>query len=156
MANKYKLKFTLSDGNTIDAGEIIVPEGAKGDKGDKGDPYVLTSTDKAAIVQDVLAALPYYEGEVIISGGVELISFTIAGTSYQAEAGMTWAEWEVSDYNTGGYEGLVVSAGTTIGLYDSPMSSRAVAYNNIVVYITDVIVAEREYQLKTVTIGGGN
>lgn len=29
-----------------------------------------------------------------------LITFTIAGTSYQAEEGMTWAEWCESDYNT--------------------------------------------------------
>lgn len=32
-----------------------------------------------------------------------LISFTIGGTSYQAEEGMTWAEWVNSSYNTGGY-----------------------------------------------------
>ena len=31
------------------------------------------------------------------------ISFSIKGVSYQAEEGMTWAEWVDSDYNTGGY-----------------------------------------------------
>ena len=31
---------------------------------------------------------------------VTLISFTIAGTSYQAEEGMTWEQWVNSDYNT--------------------------------------------------------
>ena len=103
MANKYRLKFSLSNGETIDAGEIVVPEGAKGDKGDKGDPYILTNTDKAEIVQDVLAALPYYDGSVTISGGVELISFTINNMPYEAEKGMTWAEWCNSSYNTGGW-----------------------------------------------------
>ena len=68
MANKYRLKFSLSNGEIIDAGEIIVPEGAKGDK---GDPYTLTSADKSAIVADVLAALPYYDGSVDISGGAD-------------------------------------------------------------------------------------
>ena len=34
---------------------------------------------------------------------VTLISFTIGGKSYQAEEGMTWAEWVNSSYNTGGY-----------------------------------------------------
>ena len=34
---------------------------------------------------------------------VNLISFTIAGTSYQAEEGMTWGEWVASSYNTGGF-----------------------------------------------------
>lgn len=39
-------------------------KGEKGDKGDKGDPYTLTSTDKSAIVNAVIAALPVYNGEV--------------------------------------------------------------------------------------------
>lgn len=30
-----------------------------------------------------------------------MISFTIDGTSYQAEQGMTWYEWCQSEYNTG-------------------------------------------------------
>ena len=34
---------------------------------------------------------------------VSLISFTIDGTSYQAEEGMTWGEWVESEYNTDGY-----------------------------------------------------
>jgi hypothetical protein len=34
---------------------------------------------------------------------VATISFTIAGTSYQAEEGMTWAEWVSSSYNTAGF-----------------------------------------------------
>lgn len=37
---------------------------------------------------------------VVIEGLVKLISFTINGTSYQAEDGMTWSEWCDSDYNT--------------------------------------------------------
>lgn len=42
-------------------------------------------------------------------GGVStptLISFTIAGTTYQAEEGMTWGEWVASSYNTGRYVGF--------------------------------------------------
>lgn len=34
---------------------------------------------------------------------VSLISFSIGSTTYQAEEGMTWAEWCDSEYNTGGY-----------------------------------------------------
>lgn len=34
LGKTYNLKFTLSDGNVIDAGEFIVPQGEKGDKGD--------------------------------------------------------------------------------------------------------------------------
>lgn len=36
-------------------------------------------------------------------GGTELIEFSIDGTTYQAEDGMTWAEWIDSAYNTDGY-----------------------------------------------------
>jgi hypothetical protein len=32
-----------------------------------------------------------------------LITFTVDGTSYQAEDGMTWGEWIDSDYNPGGF-----------------------------------------------------
>ena len=32
-----------------------------------------------------------------------LIAFSIEGTSYQAESGMTWGEWVESEYNTDGY-----------------------------------------------------
>jgi len=31
---------------------------------------------------------------------VKIITFTIAGTSYQAEEGMTWIQWVSSSYNT--------------------------------------------------------
>ncbi len=41
---------------------------------------------------------------VSVTKGATLISFTIAGTSYQAEEGMTWEEWVNSSYNTG-YQG---------------------------------------------------
>lgn len=33
-----------------------------------------------------------------------LITFTIGNTTFQAEEGMTWAEWVDSEYNTGGYK----------------------------------------------------
>ena len=54
---------------------------------------------------DIVAPAPVedWDGSVIIEGGVELISFTINGTAYQAESGMTWYEWCNSNYNTYGY-----------------------------------------------------
>lgn len=48
------------------------------------------------------------------SGAVSLISFTIDGTSYQAEDGMTWVEWAASDYDTDdtfkSYQGGIVKS----------------------------------------------
>lgn len=43
----------------------------------------------------------YTNGDLyLVEGAVTLISFTIAGTEYQAEEGMTWQEWVDSSYNT--------------------------------------------------------
>ena len=39
----------------------------------------------------------------VTKGGATLINFTIDGTSYQAEDGMTWSQWVNSSYNTGGF-----------------------------------------------------
>ncbi len=49
-----------------------------------------------------------YEGTVTFTVAVKavpvtIISFTIDGDPYQAEAGMTWAEWVESAYNNGGF-----------------------------------------------------
>lgn len=33
----------------------------------------------------------------------QTITFTIGGTTYYAEEGMTWGEWVDSEYNTGGF-----------------------------------------------------
>lgn len=46
-----------------------------------------------------------FVGDITITptAGKTLISFTIDGTTYQAESGMTWADWVDSEYNTDGY-----------------------------------------------------
>lgn len=48
------------------------------------------------------------EDLVVRAVNVNLISFTIDGTTYQAEEGMTWEEWVESEYNTGGYTKSVI------------------------------------------------
>lgn len=61
----------------------------------------------------------YYE----LYGGpktVTLISFTIVGTSYQAEEGMTWKEWVESEYSPDSYyvsNGNVYTGETVKGDY---------------------------------------
>lgn len=50
----YNLKFTLSDGNVIDAGEFIVPQGEKGDKGDKGDAGITPNIISSATVDNTV------------------------------------------------------------------------------------------------------
>lgn len=62
---------------------------------------------------------PVYDGSCDIIN--PLITFTIAGTTYQAEEGMTWAEWIDSSYNINSYiiSGGVVKPilGTVYDLY---------------------------------------
>lgn len=94
-------------------------------------------------------ALTYYDGSVTITGGVELISFTIAGTTYQAESGMTWAEWVDSEYNTSGYgidNDYICPQGTPL--------SGWVRYNGVRVIYTETIVNGREYVIEPFQSGG--
>lgn len=84
---------------------------------------------------------------------VTLISFTIAGTTYQAEEGMTWQQWVVSSYNTGGF---YVTAGNTRVIFSNGadyVSSEGFAgdYANN----TSQIVANGTYY-KFSSGGGGN
>ncbi len=78
-------------------------------------------------------------------GTATLISFTISGTSYQAESGMTWGQWVASSYNTGGYYvnslgNIAVGAGGGGGA----MVTTDSAYNNAVTS-ADVITATTYY-----------
>lgn len=69
-----------------------------------------------------------------------MISFTIAGTSYQAEEGMNWYDWCYSDYNTSDnwlcsdLSSIVQNAATI-----------QVQYNNVTVIGSDIIVGDRAY-----------
>lgn len=65
-------------------------------------------------VDTISVAFAYYNGlnvygtiTVTTTGSgssTNLISFTIDGTSYQAQEGMTWEQWVASSYNTGGFK----------------------------------------------------
>ena len=71
----------------IDAYEQVVVTITYASNGDRADgPFDVTFGD---------VELEYSSAD---SDG--LISFTIGGTEYKAEAGMTWAEWVASSYNT--------------------------------------------------------
>jgi hypothetical protein len=67
-----------------------------------------------------------------------IISFTIAGTTYQAEEGMTWEEWVGSSFNTDNKAKL---HGQNV-----VHSCYFVASGTTNVAKTDVIVANRNYK----------
>ena len=70
------------------------------------------------------------------------ITFTIAGTEYQAEADMAWEEWVNSDYNSGPFV-----------VYSSYISNNNGGFvknsDNTRVAKTDIIIANNEYIIAT-------
>ena len=64
----------------------------------------------------------YYYERVTVGSLTSLISFTIAGTEYQAEPGMKWGEWLTSEYNTDGF-----TNGESIGEPDMIFDSNVTA-----------------------------
>lgn len=77
-----------------------------------------------------------------------LISFTIDGTSYQAEEGMTWAQWVNSSYNT---DSNFISFNNEIL---ASVNGFVVSYNGMTVKTSEIIVANRAYYLSSG--GSGN
>ena len=100
-------------------------------------------TELANVIED---GVRYQNGGEYVAP-VQKISFTIAGTSYQAEEGMTWGEWVASSYNTAGYQ--IVYNGAQSGIADA--SGTKIVYdpeNRISHPSTDAIANGREYTLQ--------
>lgn len=76
------------------------------------------------------------------SGDTNLINFTINATPYQAEDGMTWADWIESEYNIGGWKasGSYINAPTL----EYIMSTNGVTYANL----SDTIVSGHNYSAR--------
>ena len=79
--------------------------------------------------------------ELDAGSSVALISFTIDGTGYQAEEGMKWGDWCVSEYNTGGFE--IRYTNGNIVQQDQKMG--------IVGVVADGVINQGEYALVEVT-----
>ena len=83
--------------------------------------------------------------------GPNLITFTIDGTKYQAEEGMTWEEWVNSEYNT---RPFYTHTGSSY-IYSSPLindGSTQVSYsvvllNSTAVKLTNVIIENNIYSV---------
>ena len=136
------LTYTVTkDGQPVAAGgEILAVNPADG------------KTDSTTITFDIdESAIKYagtYTGSATFTIAVKdvpkaMINFTIDGTSYQAEAGMTWAEW-VADpaYNTVGFEKdgewYIVDPSTNKAVFKGKWKT---------CNPSDVIVADYEYDL---------
>ena len=83
------------------------------------------------------------EDEIHYSPVPVTITFTIDGTSYQAEEGMIWTQWVNSNYNTGGF--YIGTYGSTNNAILNSMGS-AVSNNNIVTE-NDSIISNFSYDV---------
>ena len=102
------------------------------------------------------AFIAWLKANATKQGATSLITFTIDGTSYQAEEGMTWGEWVASEYNTEGYllEGSFVKLPPAPGDMTGPyVSTSTSAATNYFVEINTTIVANTTYY--HVNAGGG-
>ena len=89
--------------------------------------------------------------EIVLSIDKPMINFTIGGTAYQAEYGMTWSEWLASDYNTYRYHnpydttGNVVAAEIDYSIYSFTLNDNAA-------HLDDRILGNADYTLTRVQV----
>ena len=88
--------------------------------------------------------------EVEVIKNVNLITFTIDGTQYSAEDGMTWEQWCNSNYNTYGY------AIDYNGYIAAGVGHDYVAFSDSLVESDDVIINNRSYTHYDIGTGGSN
>ena len=127
IVSKQNSTFNLisSDSVQIESGVLNVYKGNANNVADLVDAYLHNGTNWVNV----------NTGETY--SNVTLISFTISGTSYQAESGMTWAQWVASSYNTGGF--------TVSGNMVAFTSGDHVSYELTPVSTTDTIISNRAY-----------
>lgn len=101
------LNVELNEFTSLLYGETEVYNGMWNKESDK----IITINALLEEVKNGQSLLEFMQANANKQGGATLISFTIDGTSYQAEDGMTWAQWVDSSYNTGGF----MNVGTWIG-----------------------------------------
>lgn len=84
----------------------------------------------------------------VLEEDVTLITFVIGNVTYQAEEGMTWAEWVASEYNTGGY----VNNADDSYIYSAD-GRQKVSYSGSSILESNVIVDGTAYVLEEVSSG---
>ena len=102
---------TINGESIIGSGNIEISGGGSSDANvqavETGDVLDDVNVNYAttAYVDGLIGDINSVLESIISSGGsVSLITFTIAGTEYKAEEGMTWGDWIKSTYNPGGFE----------------------------------------------------
>ena len=100
----------------------------------------ITITSTLSQVIDGNYLLTWLKANATKQGATSLITFTIDGTTYQAEDGMTWEQWVASEYNTAGYK-----TSSTTGVYTSDGGYAVYNASGSPVNGSNVIVANHAY-----------
>ena len=110
--NTYNLKFTLSDGSVIDAGNIVATQGEKGDKGDKGDAGITPNITSSATVDNTVGTPTV----IVTKGGTAanpVFTFAFSGIKgNQGVQGDTGSQGPQGDTGPKGDTGPAGAAGT--------------------------------------------
>lgn len=169
----YK-KCTAATSDSTKATDTLVQaacEGIKVTVSVGGTPYELGSTNifghklSKNSAEEVLFTIEYADGSTLVDGpfnvkiadikldystvdGISnLITFTIDGTTYQAEEGMTWAEWINSQYNVDKY---ILTAEQ--GVIKKSQGIEILTLNSIVVYSDSKIIGSENYIITAVGV----
>ena len=107
-------------------------------------------------IPDEYEIVEEYEGAVTIASAVSRITFTIDGTSYEAEEGMTWGEWVESEYNTGTF--IYSTLYNHIADDEATQESYVTSDNDSTgkVAASDTIIADHAYSIYEVNHSGGS
>ena len=138
VANEYLFQF--ESGN--EATTLALPEG------------IIWANDEIPVIESnytyQVSILNGFAAVMKFKKPVVIISFTIDGTAYQAEEGMTWEQWLYSKYNTKNhqiYDGAIIDNNYSYWVTTDVGSTSLVSPSA-------VISAEHEYG-RYLTGGGG-
>ena len=85
----------------------------------------------------------YYQVEYVAE--IEMITFTIDGTLYQAVDGMTWRDWVASEYNTDGFNHFSHDLDNNTYSVDNATHNARVAMDGREVTDIETIIANYDY-----------
>lgn len=134
MADKtYKMTVTLSDGNTVDAGTFVAPEGPQGPAGTDGGIGDLVAATVDTVLADGLYLITINQGFgqalVNISGGTNS-GFSIVTINEENMLGIIYLginEGKISR----GYQTCIINNNGTLSFQQVPVSLKDVGYNYI-------------------------
>jgi hypothetical protein len=96
-STNFKTSITIMNPNVEYYGNMFSGVATKGDS-----KVTVNYIGKTSELVDKMIATKFNNSNVVKGSKLDTISFTIDGTTYYADEGMTWKEWVDSEYNNAG------------------------------------------------------